>query len=364
MSQRHDTRRQLPMQTLRSLLTRSVSVAAGLLLFGAPQGRAQQEIWFESSDQPDEVFGHFDIGPDQDGDQVADFLIANDAEDCVNVDDGVVHLVSSRAGELNHWCGTDFWGHQAMCVDDIDAGGSPDIIVTQPGWYDPKVFGFHTGRIQLISAESGSLIREWLGTQSSGNFGELIDVLGDVDGDGYRELLVGAPGYGGSGQGRVWIFSIRTGKQIRTHVGSSPYAVVGSVIRALTDVDGDGVSDYAYTSFPNFTNRVTIRSGATGAQIATVVSTSTHAPGRNIAPFVDVDGDGLDEVLISGGNLTTSGGYLDAYSVAAGSEVWRLEGNPTGDTFGFGMVRVRDMNGDGFAEIMISAPTDGTRGSL
>ncbi len=336
------------------------------MAMSAPLAGAQQTLWYADSDVSMELFGFTDVGPDIDGDGAPELLVTNQIESCVGPADGAVHLFSTTGGELQKWCGESGWGAQAMWVDDIDGLGVQDFVVTSPGWYEPTKWGWETGRIQLMSFETGAVIREWQGTQTRGSFGQ-IDILEDVDGDGFRDLMVTAYGYGANGEGQIWIYSLTTGSEIRTHVGPLQYANLGAWFSALPDVDGDGVGDYAASwntiAAPGLKARVF--SGATGNAVATFVGTAPERLGRSFSTCSDVDGDGLPEVMMGGWTgISLKPGFVEAWSPRSGNFLWRIDGTTDGETFGWSVLGLPDINGDGYEDLLISAIDDPQRGKL
>jgi hypothetical protein len=92
-------------------------------------------------------------------------------------------------------------------VDDLDGDGLGDLVVSDSG-------GF--GGAFLHSGKDGGLIREWVDDGSRG-FGFACDValLGDVDGDGHRDLAIGRASSGSPRvPGSVHAFSIADGREL------------------------------------------------------------------------------------------------------------------------------------------------------
>src|SRR5262245_46049188 len=73
-------------------------------------------------------------------------------------------------------------------------------------------------------------------------FGCSVAGLGDVDGDGTPDFLVADPD--GPGPGRVWLISGKTSRTIYTCTGHAPGDEFGWDLRAVGDVDGDGIADW------------------------------------------------------------------------------------------------------------------------
>src|SRR5262245_24654248 len=87
------------------------------------------------------------------------------------------------------------------------------------------------------------------GTQPTDAFGatNAVGVVGDVDGDGIADLVVGSwrDATNGANSGRAQVRSGRDGSLIREHFGAAGGDCFGLVVSAPGDVDGDGTGDYA-----------------------------------------------------------------------------------------------------------------------
>src|SRR5258705_290470 len=123
-------------------------------------------------------------------------------------------------------------------------------------------------------ARGQDLIGELADGSVAGYFGGACTGIGDMDGDGVGDLMVGAPKHTGAAgvmTGGVSIYSGKTGQVIRGHDGEFMGNRFGSSIAVLDDIDADGVADSLvgdpdYTSSTNvITGRVYAYSGNSGA---------------------------------------------------------------------------------------------------
>lgn len=137
------------------------------------------------------------------------------------------------------------------------------------------------------------------GTTPNALFGSSMEAVGDIDGDGIEELIVGAPGEGPGGT--AYLFSgnsFRLGFPfIMNVIQGAPGDQLGSSVGRAGDVDGDGKGDYWVCS-PNFgvnEGRILVYSGATHSVILDMRGTTDVGA----AGGKDVNGDGTPDFVIA-----------------------------------------------------------------
>jgi hypothetical protein len=137
-------------------------------------------------------------------------------------------------------------------------------------------------------------------------FGNSIASVGDIDGDGRPELLVGAWNETVSSVtvGSVSLFSGATGVLLRKITATPGTQNFGSSVAAMGDYDGDGVPDFAahypvamIGGVPKNMGTARVISGATGADLA-AISIGLRGP---IAAAGDVNLDSVADLLVAGG---------------------------------------------------------------
>ena len=333
--------------------------AITLLLGTGSLASAQQILWHVEAAAPTDGMGRaVSVGPDVSGDGVADLLVGYVYELCGTNTSGVVREFSTSSGQINGWCGATYAGNFGAPVgwlDDVDGRGAPDVIVGETSFKDP-FWGLGTGRFQVLAGEDSSLLYEVVGTLQNGYFGYFA-VCGDVDVDGLRDIIVGAPGYGGNAEGKVWLFSGVDGALIREHVGPSSNMYLGMIVLGVGDTDGDGIDDYAMTAALGINKgRVDVRSGRTGSLIFRLDGKSGDNIGSHIARTKDLDGDGRDDLLIS--RVASRDGKVEAYSPFTGALLWSVSGLSSIEYFGRPTLEVGDQNGDDVPDFLMSVIYD------
>jgi len=124
---------------------------------------------------------------------------------------GRVYTYSGRTGALL-WSATGEAGYQLgigiEAAGDVNADGIPDVIAGAPGG----------ARTFVYSGDDGSVLHELHGEQADDAFGRRVSDIGDADGDGYADLLVGAPQNDAMGEsaGRAYVYAGRDGSVLMT----------------------------------------------------------------------------------------------------------------------------------------------------
>ena len=250
-------------------------------------------------------FGHSLAGVgDADGDGVDDYAIgailygANDT--------GSVQLFSGRSGALL-WSLTGARQFSQLGVGiagglDWNGDGFADVIVGSPENY-PTL-----GRVEVHSGFDGSLLASGTGQAGEG-FGKSVANVGDMNGDGYPEIFVGAPdnSLGAFAIGRA---SLRSGRTLRElYDFEAPIVVayeLGAAVSGGFDVDGDGIPDLSAGAQGGAARgptggEVMLYSGndlflqasptdVTGGQVVTVATRGGPAGAITVVVLIDVNG--------------------------------------------------------------------------
>lgn len=264
---------------------------------------------------------------------------------------------------------------QAVAVGgDADGDGLDDVFVCAPN-EDPGGVD-RAGQLHVFSGSTGSLIRSQPSPNPEvrGYFCSTLARVGDLDGDGRADVLVGAlvEDGGATNAGRVYAFSSATGAVL--HTLASPNATAtssfGSTLAPTGDANGDGRPDVLVAAEGEIvegrggSGRVYLFSGADGALLKTydaVDYESEAAFGVSLAPAGDLDGDAFPDLFVAVKQRALDSGRLHALSGADGRVLYS-RGSPNaqkGDEFGIGFINglaaAGDLDGDGRADVLVGA---------
>lgn len=225
--------------------------APNALVDGEPRGyvdaysaRDGSRLWRAVGARYDGFGWHVARAPDLDGDAIADLWVGAPS----NPVEGHVYLVSGRTGAIVRTLvgpgdGSQF-GWYVVATGDLDGDGAGDVAVGAP---TELVGGARRGAVHLVSS-TGAEVRMLAGELVDHRFGEMIAVLDDLDGDRSDELAIAAVGGAlapSSIPSEVTIVSAARGERLRLLVEAEPGELYGRMLATVDDLDGDGLRELA-----------------------------------------------------------------------------------------------------------------------
>ena len=208
--------------------------------------------------------------------------------------------------------------------------------------------------------------------QDGAGFGGDVALVGDVDGDGYGDVLVGAYSFNGAqfdvGSASLFLGSPDGPSKLPdwSATGSQGYANFGESLRGAGDVNRDGYADVIIGAWQAGSASVYLGSPTGLAQAPDWTATTQagdYAFGWSVSSAGDVNGDGYDDVIVSAHGYSNDQAFEGRVHVYPGSAMglalapaWSVEGNQAHSGFGSWVARAGDVNGDGYGDVIVGAP--------
>jgi len=191
--------------------------------------------------------------------------------------------------------GPGFTGGARVAVGDVNNDGITDIVVGAGPGGGPQVRVFDGRTFTPMAGALGS----FFGLTPSSFTGGLFVAVGDVNGDRFGDIIVGADAGGGP---QVTVFSGRDGGVLRAAFNAMPAGFSGGVRVAAGDVNGDGRIDIITAAGIGGGPQVTVFDGSTLAQLTSFFAFGTPAfTGGVYLTAGDVNGDGRADIISGAG---------------------------------------------------------------
>lgn len=354
-------------------LTALLGLMAGGGFCVAPPAHAQflepdvHVLYSLQAEAPGDFYGFMAAGiGDLNGDGASEFIIGAFRNAGGGPFAGRAYVYSGRDGALLHVVsGTtnNRLGFSVAGVGDVNKDGFPDYAVGGPGRFGAP--GPQNGRVVVVSGRDHSVLYDLAGANLS-FFGYDINAAGDVNGDTYADIIVGAPLVSQTAlfAGRVFAISGRDGSTLWFQDGKSENASLGTGVSGVGDLDGDGLWEQAVGAAGEVngnrnSGRAYVLSGRDGSYVRTLKPAASAFDFGDFYVHVsdDINGDSVPDIYVADfldNRLGPGTGRAYVFSGASEEKLRVFNGEVSGDSFGAGRP-VRDLDGDGVADYIISA---------
>jgi hypothetical protein len=354
-----------------------IDSGSAALFLGSPDGPSKLPDWTEEGSQAYANFGESLAGAgDVNGDGYDDVIVG-----AWQASRASAYLGSAAGLETSpSWTAQspefDF-GWSVSSAGDVNGDGYDDVVVSALAYSNDQLY---EGRLYVYLGSAAGLEEAPAsaveGNQSYSGFGSWVSRAGDVNGDGYDDVIVGAPrwNHGQNDEGRAFVYLGSAAGLVTTPAWSAESnqggALMGYWVSSAGDVNGDGYDEVivglnTFSGGENAEGAAFVYHGSAAGLSASPSWTTESNQAVAIAGGVssaDLDGDGYSDVLVGyygyDRDQRNEGRVFAFFGSASGLATrpgWSAEGNQRDSYFGYAVSGAGDVDGDGFDDVLVGA---------
>ena len=369
---------------------------------GIPSGSVDDADSMITSNQAGGRLDQVASAGDVNGDGYGDVLVGSTQYDTTVFDAGAVFILHggpagiasgttslANTSLVSFHAGSFFGG--GIAGADVNSDGYSDVVVGASSYNSAHgaAFVFQGGPSGIPNGNPGTASTTLAG-QANSQFGISVANAGDVNGDGYGDVIIGSALYsnGQSFEGGAFLYHGGAAGIPNGSIGTANAAFesnqaiagFGCAVAGAGDVNGDGYSDvlvgardydvastagaaFLFVGSPSGTGN-----GTPATAFAVLTPNQTSLFGASLGAAGDIDGDGFADLVVGASNYSNGeSGEGAAYLYLGGAEGVRsgnpatangsIQSNQVGARIGWSVAGAGDVNGDSYADVIVGAPS-------
>jgi hypothetical protein len=323
---------------------------------------------------------------DVNGDGYSDVIAGASGYDSPETDEGAAFIYHGSATGISATVAASVESNQASAAfgrsvssaGDVNGDGFSDVIVGAPSFdsgetNEGAAFIYH-GSLTGINTTAAATVES---NQASAEMGFSATMAGDVNGDGYSDVIVGATRYdsGQTDEGAAFLYhgsAAGINPALAALLQSDQANAWMGIVSSAGDVNGDGYGDvivgaYFYDNGQTNEGAAFVYHGSTTGIITTAVTTvesnQANANMGIVSSAGDVNGDGYSDIIVGAysydGGQNDEGAAFVYHGSAAGintTATASVESNQASAWLGYSVAGAGDINGDGYGDVMVGVP--------
>jgi FG-GAP repeat/FG-GAP-like repeat len=248
-----------------------------------------------------------------------------------------------------------WWVNLGRVERDVNGDGFADMVVTASG----------DGTLYMFLGGPGTQFNNIPDTVAGAPVWYLsIESAGDLNADGFADVAIRVTDQAKQ-RFRPYVLFGGPG----TTLDTTPDAIFNesrnSRLAQMGDLNADGFDDLSISDLSDNVERADVFYGGAGATFDTTVDSTV--PVDQVASAGDVNGDGLGDIIASSPSYAGRTGRAYIYFSDASmnydvTPAGTIDGQSVADQFGYSISSAGDMNGDGFGDIVVGAPSNDANG--
>jgi hypothetical protein len=365
-----------------------VDEGKAFLFLGGPSGLSSTPVWEDEGDNTSGLMGKsVAAAGDVNGDGYGDLLIGLGLYSGGETEEGRVHLYYGNATGVSTEPDWFYEPNQAGVglgfplegLGDVNGDGFDDVIIGGNG-YDGDLVDEGRAFVFYGSADGLADVPDWYveGDNANAALGHAVSAAGDVNNDGFNDVIIGAWNYSGAlaNNGKAWVFlgsasglSTTPNWELEGDQSNGYYAFW---VSGVGDVNNDNYDDIIVGAkrydieFEDEGKAWLYLGGPSGPSTTAVWTGEGDNDGAEYAiqfgPAGDVNADGFDDVVMGShfhSDAFTKEGITYLYLGNAGglatTPAWSFLGGVGQANMGWTCDGAGDVNNDGYADIIAGA---------